>query len=446
MSSTGDSDRPFGESDNDDAPTHNQPWPYVNPFTQGRFERTFIEDGETINFDSLPKLQSWASWAGMSDLLRVLTVLKKVEAHSIMAQRRLTGTEARAIGEHSSHSTRYLTWIQPVSCTIALAIAVSKRRTFSFPFYRPKMKQFDPFSFPTKRLRFLKGHPATLMWHAVRFGTYLPFAWIPTTVFFGSMAENSFAAHARRDPRLDGVIQDGRRNYHKLQQQQREQLRRQAGFPDPSRTVPPKNPEQPGDGAYGDGPTPQSYESTDYAAQPSSAFEKPSPVTEASRATQPDWARSTATRPAPPKAQTNARQDSSPLHEDDGSGLFDDDDDASPVAPSARRLGAGQRQSSLSGSSWDRIRQQARSGNNNWEKGDSSGEEQGWGQLRQDKTRSPRDSTPKADSYSYTTEDEERERRNYEREQAQKEFDALLEAERHGESGSGSSSSRGWRR
>ncbi|KAF2971718.1 hypothetical protein GQX73_g1794 [Xylaria multiplex] len=443
MSSTGDSDSSFGKDGNDDTPTHNQPWPYVDPFSQGRFERKYIEDGGTINFDSLPKLQPWASWAGISDLLRVLTVLKKVKSHAAMAQRRLTSTEARAIGEHSAHSVRYLSWIQPVSCTIAIAIAASKRRTFSFPFYRPKMKKFDPFSFPTKRLRFLKGHPATLMWHVVRFGAYLPFAWFPTTIFFSSMAENSFAAHAWRDPRLDGVIQHGRQNHQKLQHQ-REQARRQAGFPDPARTVPPKNPQQPGDEAYGDSPTPQSYESTDYAAQPSSTFGKPSPVTEASRATQPDWARGTATRSAPPKVQENALPDPSPLHENDGSGLFDDDDDASPVALPARRQDAGQRQSSLSGSSWDRIRQQAKSGNANWEKGDSSGEEHEWGQLRQDKIRNPRDSTPKTDSYSYTTEDEEREKRNYEREQAQKDFDALLEAERHGESGSGGN--RGWRK
>ncbi|KAI0909495.1 hypothetical protein F4823DRAFT_422514 [Ustulina deusta] len=423
MTSAGDSDSPFGAGDSDETPTHNKPWPLVDPFVQGRFERKFLANGETIDFDSFPKLQFWSPWFGFSDIFRVLHVLRRVSTHSSAARRPLTGTEANALGEHTANSIRYFTWAQPVSSAIALAIAVNSRHTFSFPFYRPKMIKFDPYSFPTRRFRILTGPRAALMWHVTRYIAYLPLAWIPTSIVFNSIAENSFVAHARRDPRLTSLIQQG---HQKLQnRQQQPQPWRRPGVPNPVGTVPPQNPQQTGDGAYRDGSTPQDYGSTDYSAQPSSAFGRPGAATEGPRATQPDRARS------------SRRED------DDHHDLFEDDD-ASPVAPSARRQEVGKGQSTSPGSSWDRIRQQAKAGDPNWERGDSSGQGRGWAQLRQDKTRDSRDSAPKTDSYSYSTDDEEREGRNYEKEQAQKEFDALVEAERRDDSGS--SNSQGWRR
>ncbi|RWA07723.1 hypothetical protein EKO27_g7387 [Xylaria grammica] len=422
MSSIGDSHGSFSDAGNDDGPTHNPPWPYVNPFLQGRFERKYIADGGTVDFGNLPKQQFWASWFGLSDVAHVLQVLKKIEAHSLGVHRQVTGTEANAIAEHASNSLQYLNWVKPISCAISLALTVSRRHTFSFPFYKPKMIKFDPFSFPTKKLRLLKGFPASVMWHTVRFGAYLPFAFFPTVIIYNSMSEQSYIAHTKRDPRLSALIQESIEKYE-------EHLRRQGRIPNRPGIPAPQNPQRTGDEAYGGDQRPQEYGSASYATQSSDAFERSGAATEASRTT----------RPLPRRVQENAPRDFGSRHLEDDSDLFDDDDDddASPVARSARGQDVRRGQS---GSSWDRIRQQAKSDNPDWKTGDSSGQEQGWGKLRQDKAPNSRDSTPKTDSYSYSADDEERERRNYEKEQAQKEFDNLLEAERRGDN------NRGWRR
>ncbi|KAI0503122.1 hypothetical protein F5B22DRAFT_630511 [Xylaria bambusicola] len=402
MSNDKGSNVPHWEGNNDETPTHHPPWPFVDPFLQGRFEKRFIAEGETLNFDNLPKLQFWSSWAGIDDRISTPYILSRLQTHAIAIQRPLTGIEANAVAEHSIHGLRYLSWIQPVASAIALGISVSKRRTFSFPFYRPKMQKFDPYSFPTKKFQILKGQHAARVWHVVRFIAYYPFAFVPSILFFNSMCENSQVAHTKRDPRLQSMVQEIRQNAPRLLHMR-------------ARNQPI---DMPGDAGYTGNSPHQDNENTGYSS-------RPTPESLGSL----------------PRVSNSAR--SPPPGRGDTDDLFDDDD-ASPVALSARRQETRQGQISSPGSSWDRIRQQAKSGSPDWERGDSSGQERGWGRLRQDKSQDTRDSDPRTDSYSYSPEDEEREKRNYEKEQAQKEFDAVLEAERRGEGDS--KISRGWRR
>ncbi|KAI1166751.1 hypothetical protein F5B18DRAFT_30376 [Nemania serpens] len=417
-------------STNDDgslSPAYHRPWPHVSPESQRRFEQTFLADGETINFDAIPKLPFLLRHSAAT---RMRWVLREVAVHSEQVQRPLTGAEANAVSEHSAYSFRYAVLSLPVAVSIAMATTFAGKRTFKFPLYQPKMKRFDPFSFPTKRMPLLKGRMAAGVWHGIRLMTYCYAFLVPTSMVFVSIANTSFREHVKRDPRLISLIEEARRkNRIRLRE---EQLKRRAGIRNPAGTVP-QNPQQMDDGAYQDKPTSEAYGHTDYASQPSRDFERPSTAAETSKTTQPSWARSTSTQSPPPRTQNDAppsydsRQDddSNPFDDDDD----DDDDDASPVASSARRAGSGTGPSSSSGSSWERMRQQARSGTPDWEKGDSSSQGQGWARLRQDKTRNPKDSTPKTDSYSYSGRDEERERRKYEKEQAQKEFDALIAAD-----------------
>ncbi|KAI0548005.1 hypothetical protein F4679DRAFT_336606 [Xylaria curta] len=435
MSSAGDPRDLFGEGGNDDAPTHNRPWPLIDSFLQGRFERRFLVDGDTIDFDRVPELQSWAKWFGVSDSIRVLSVLKKVSTHSHGAGRPLTGGEATAVSEHAAHSVRYFAWVQPLSWGCAAAVTVAGRRTFKFPLYQPKMIKFDPFHFPTKLMPLLRGNMAASLWHTIRFFAYLPLTWIPTAIMLSSISENSFQAHVMRDQRLAPLMDEIRKNVRSGIEQQMQ--RRRAGTSNPARAGSFQNRQQEGDGAHQGGQAPQEYGDSNYAAQSSTAFERPSSATESPQTAYPSQPQNTSTQPAPYRTQQNTSPGLGSRRGNEDSDLFDDDD-ASPVAPSARTR---ETSSSSSGSPWDRIRQQARSGSPNWEGGDSSGQEKGWAQLRQDKTQNRRDSNPKTDDYSYSNDDEERERRNYEKEQAQKEFDALLEAERNGDG-----SSRGRRR
>ncbi|KAI1741571.1 hypothetical protein F4680DRAFT_68817 [Xylaria scruposa] len=441
MSSAGDPRDPrdlFGEGNNDDAPTHNRPWPGIDSFLQGRFERRFLVDGDTIDFDRVPELQFWAKWFGVADSFRMLTVLKRVSTHSHGAGRPLTGVEATALSEHAGHSIRYFAWAQPLAWGFAAAATAAGRGTFKFPLYQPKWIRFSPYHFPTKRIPFLKGTMAAGMWHTLRFLAYLPITWIPTAIIFSSISDNSFGAHVMRDQRLAPLVDEIRQNVRRGVEQQ--MLRRRAGASNPARAGSVQNKQQAGDGAHQGGQTTQEYGDPNYATQSSTAFERPSSATESPQTAYPSRPQSTSTQPAPYRTRENTSPGLGSRRENEDSDLFEDDD-ASPVAPSARTREAS---SSSSGSPWDRIRQQARSGNPNWEGGDSSGQEKGWAQLRQDKTQNRRDSNPKTDDYSYSNDDEERERRNYEKEQAQKEFDALVEAERNGEASS--SASRGRRR
>jgi hypothetical protein len=399
-------------------------------------ERKFLTEGATINFDSIPKLQFWAPWFGVTDVFRVMSVLRRVSSHSNGAMRPLTGAEASAISEHTARSVRYFAWAQPVSLGIAIAAAMRGRKTFRFPFYQPKGKKFDPHHFPSKTMAILKGPRVPFTWHIVRTAAYFPFVWIPTAVFFSSIADTSFQAHVLRDSRLTGLIEDVRRNAKNVSNMMEQEARRRRGVQNSPEATRPQTSQQTGDSVYRD-PTPQDYGSSDYAAQPSNTYDGSSAATEASQSTQPNWPQSAYAQPTPRQVQERTRKGFGSRQEKEDSDLFDADDDASPVAPSARSTDGGQ--GSSSGSAWDRLRQQARSGGAQWEKGDSSGQEQGWAQLRQDKTRNPKEATPKVDEFSYSKDDEERETRNYERDQAQKEFDALVEAERRGEGGNASS-------
>ncbi|KAI1204047.1 hypothetical protein F5X97DRAFT_9056 [Nemania serpens] len=421
MSSSTNNDPSWPVENDSPSSTHNRSWPGILPEAQRRFEQTFLRDGETLNFDVLPKL---APVFGGSDAARARWVMHEVAAHSTYVQRPLTSAEANAVTEHSAAAYRYAAWTLPVTIGIATATAFSGRRTFKFPFYQPKMKKFDPFSFPTRRIRLAKGFSAVAMWHSVRMVTYASLLLIPTSMVLISISITSFKQHAIRDPRLSRLIEEAsRREQIKFNERQ---MRRRTGAPNTPGTVP-QNPQQVDDGAYQDRPTPQVYGRTDYDSQQSTAFERPSTAAETSGTTE----------PYPPRTQDNAPPSFDSRQDDDFDPLADDeDDDASPVAASVRRPRAVTRPSSSSGSSWERLRQQTRSGSTDWEKGDSSSQEQGWAQLRQDKTRNPKDHTPKTDSFSYSGRDEERERRKYEKEQAQKEFDALVAADSRSGGGS----------
>ncbi|KAI1498955.1 hypothetical protein F5X99DRAFT_391623 [Biscogniauxia marginata] len=426
-------------------PTHNSSWPGVDPFAQALIEHKFFEDGATVHFDRLPKVQTWGPWLLIRERFYVLSVLKKVTNHAVGAQRRLTATEVDAVSEHAAKTVRQFAWTQPMSIAFAAGLAWSRRRTFKFPFYQPKMRTFDPLAFPTRTMPLIRGPRAVATWHFLRFLAYCPLCWVSTALFLTSTSESSFRARMMRDPRLSGLIHDITRSQKELQTLALQEQRRRLGIPDPpgqgqttvyrrpdgvSSSKAPRQTTQPqysgpkdhGDGAF---------------ASNGDTFENPNPtVGKASSATQSSWARSSPPQAPPGNPQGADYPEHSSQHAADESDLFDDD--ASPIAPSARRVEANQ---SPSVSSWERIRQQAQSGAQKWERGDSSGQESGWAQLRQDKTRNARETSPKSDDFAYSKQDEEREKQLYEKEQAQKEFDALVEAERHGES-----SDNNWRR
>ncbi|KAI1403935.1 hypothetical protein F4819DRAFT_185408 [Hypoxylon fuscum] len=410
----------------DQTPTTNPRWPGFDPFLQRKIEHKFFEEDATIHFERLPPLQFWTP---LFHGARRRYIISKVIAASAAAQRRLTATEVDGTSEAAAHAVRWLPWVIPTTLGMAFVFTRRTMKTNNFLFWRPSPK-FDASIFPSKRAPIFRGPQAVFAWHSIRLLCYIPPLWFVHVLLYSSLAETTYQAHLPRDPRLNNLLQDiVKRARAQVLQNQRSPRnlpgRPGAGTPQSTQganPIPPSSrdqyPSEPGN------QTAQDYAPEPYPDQPENSFGGP-PVGSnngtASPAPQPSWSRNTQ-----PQAQSNQ-------HQDYDSDLFDDDD-ASPVSAASKRAEAEKSRNAQGGSAWDRLRQQAQSGSTRWTQGDSSGQERGWGQLRQDKTQTPKDRQPKTESFAYTEEQEYKERRNYEKEQAQKEFDALLEAERRGES------------
>ncbi|XXG95818.1 hypothetical protein Hte_002089 [Hypoxylon texense] len=409
MPSDDDFNPPNGDSSSfDQAPTTNPRWPNITPAQQARLERKLFEDGAAIHLDTLPT----RSGGLLGGYPVAPYIVMKVLRSANVVQRRLTPSEVDATSEAAAVSVRYVSWINPLTFAASCWYTWATRKSFSFAFIRPRA--FDPFVFPSKRAPLFRNMPALWAWHSIRVFTYLPPFWFVSGLFFASMTETTFEAHVMRDPRLQAWRQDVKAV-----------ALNKASTREPQRSPPVRGgtevPSGSGDQASQDsGREP-------YTSQPDNDFggSAPAPGTGATSPTpRPTWTR-TAQPQAPPPSQPR---------NDDVADLFDDDD-GSPVSASARRAEAQQARSSQGSSSWDRLRQQAQSGSAQWTRGDSSGQERGWGQLRQDKTQNTKEVQRKTEGFAYTKEEEDKEQKNYEKEQAQKEFDALLEAERRGDSG-----------
>ncbi|KAI1410457.1 hypothetical protein F5Y13DRAFT_74291 [Hypoxylon sp. FL1857] len=388
------------------------PWPHFQPRQQALIEKTFFEEGATIHFERLPSLQFWAPLFLVKDSVRVTFIATKVVSSSKVARRRLTAEEVDGTSEAAATCFRYIPWIQPLSMAAAFAVTWKKRRTFSFPFYRPTPRKFNPFVFPSRWMPILKGRRAFYAWHTCRYTSYFLPILVVNLIFFTSLTETTYQARVVRDPRLKNMVLDIRRNSGQSLQQGNSMQR---PSPPPSRAQYPSQSENHGTRDYGRGT---------YTGQSENGFTE-----SATRPYRSAAASAPQASPSKPQYVRHPQSDSQNADYDDD--LFDSDD-ASPVSAASRRSEAQQARESQSGSAWDRIRRQAQSGNAQWARGDSSGQERGWSQLRQDKTRNPREVQPKTESFAYTEQEEYNENRNYEKEQAQKEFDALLEAERRG--------------
>ncbi|KAI0142722.1 hypothetical protein GGR57DRAFT_382776 [Xylariaceae sp. FL1272] len=403
------------------------PWPFVPPDTQAKFERKHLAPGATINFQNLPRAAWWIPAKERANL-----VLWNVAGFATNAHRPLEQHEVDAVAQNTVRAHQWRSLVMPTASVVAAVATYAGRKTFRFPFYTPNPKSFSPRAFPSKHWKIAEGEKAETLWNATRLATYFTFGTIGFNILFGSIQGSTFAANVLRDDRLKAITRSIAENVRTQRSTQRGQQQHTRSPTSPGPV------EQP----YQDN-TPQDY--SDYSEDNT-------------------WNSSTSsqgnTYTAPPQQQTSTSPEQmrrpspawTPLTtgtraQDDDLDLFDDDD-ASPVAASARVSEPRQKASnSPSTTSWEQIRQQARSGSAQWARGDSSGQEKGWAQLRQDTARTTKDATPRSEDFSYSQVDEDKEKRQYEKDKAQKEFDALVDAEREGKVGSsGSGSGGGWRR
>ncbi|KAI1472693.1 uncharacterized protein F4812DRAFT_409921 [Daldinia caldariorum] len=430
MSDNG-TDHSFNDGSSSDLTT-NPPWPNVRRVDQAQIEKKYFQDGATIHFERLPGLPSWTRLFFVKDTLRVFYVTNKTIQASKLSRRRLAPEEVDATSEAAAHASRWLALINPTSLLITGAICWRTRKTFKFPLYQPNQTIFNPYTFPSRRFPIVKDSSAVYAWHGIRFLCYFPLTMIVSTVFYSSIAEKSYDIRILKDPRMKAWVEDVRRNLVN-------QSRMQHGNQGPQQNLPAHpDPNSQSSQGFSAPPSPHDKYSFESGNQASREYERDSFTSQSNSSSSDSDAedRRSSSASSPESYWGKGTQfqgsDSGSRHSDDDSDLFDDADDASPVPAALRRAEAQQTRNAQAGSAWDRIRQQTQSGNAQWARGDSSGEESGWGQLRQDKTKNPQERQPRTEGFAYTMQDEDKEGKNYEQDKAQKEFDAFLESERRG--------------
>lgn len=392
------------------------PWPAGDPRKQTAIENACFEDDATIHFEKLAPLQGWAPLAGMNATQRASFIVTNTVKIALEARLKLSQPEIDAISETCAKNYRWGSWAPPTAMAIAAASTYHGRENFRFPFWTPPASWFNANSFPTQRWTLLRGASANYTWHFCRFMAYFPIAKIASSLFFSSIIRMSISSDVISDKRLSRISD----------------VLRQKVMPN-RRPVPQRAP-QPQTGEREMAEQPIGQTDSELRDESYRRVGLAPPSTEELR--QMSQQRRTSTI-------SSTEQDARAPAESSGSWTNSElfEDDASPVSAAAvhaerERAAAQARVQSLGppgASSWDRVRQQAKSDASAFAKGDRSGRETTWNQVQQGYAAAARDGgrTPAGESYSYSESDQAK---NYAKTQAQNEFDALLEAERKGES------------
>ena len=364
-----------------------------------------------IKYDELPQLPFWAPFFGGTHAAYKLEIADVVVNTSALLGRGLTPEERDVIAYLAAKRTVTQSFEPPLSMAAAIYLERRGRSTSKFPFYTPKPTSFDPSFFPSKRMPMLQGPFSFIAWNATRFGCYAFVAHFVGGIFFQSYATSVQTAAMLRDPRLA----DLRRGF--------ADRRRGIKTPGSQGSQPWQMPEDP---SMKDAETP--YGDASYAEERAPATATTETTADPTRDRGSSTAAPTAPSPVargsyPPPRQHPAPVQSASASDEFTESSFFEDDDASPMAPTARAQSTA---SSSGGSAWERLRQQAKSSPAGQGSGSSAG--------------APRSSTWGQNAEQYTYSQEDRDKASA-KDQAQREFDAMLEKERRGDS---DSQSRRW--
>lgn len=356
-----------------------------------------------IKYEELPQLPFFAPLFGISYGAYKLEIADVVVNTSALLGRGLSPQERDIIAYLTAKKVVTQSYEPPLSLAAAIFLERRGRATSKFPFFTPKATAFDPSFFPNKRMPMLQGATALITWNAIRFGTYAFVAHFIGGIFFSSYATSVQTAAIFRDPRLS-ELRKGFADRRKGQRSGSQGAQPWESPEDPSM----KDTETPyGDASYAEESAPARTEPT--YDQTRSELPSRSGTTSA-------YARSRGGYP--PVPQSVPAQSTEPAASDDFNegGFFDDG--ASPVAPAARAGNTGSSSStSTSGSAWDRLRQQAKSNPAGQAGSAGAPRTRSWGQN--------------AEQYTYSQDDADKATA---KDVAQREFDAMLEKERQGES------------
>ncbi|KAF2145588.1 uncharacterized protein K452DRAFT_283939 [Aplosporella prunicola CBS 121167] len=382
-------DRPFS-SDND---------PYATQSTD-----SFGPDGQprdpiTLDLTKMSKpIPIVGSLVGYPMARVAREVAKHVQYASNLVQRPLTMDEATAVAEHAAAIESWASYGAATGAAIALRQCYKTRSTYKFPFWTPPVQGWPPASVGPFR-----GNMMRAGLHLLRIPPY----WFLGT-FIGGFVMDLYAKIvsarlASIDKRLVEVKaaivrrrqerQDAMQNGTQRHPGQETAMQRRPGQQVPQVATQDTDDMSPTSGAWQDSPSDTSVFSDSQMR-----------------------AREIRQSPGPYRSQTESRDHAFPR--EDATRQSDAFDDASPTG------GMGPMDSSVSGgSAWDRIRQQAASGQSPAAGRTASG---GFSRPVQ---KEQQQGSSLGDSFTFSRTDEEKQ---LAKAQAQREFDAQVDRERNG--------------
>lgn len=348
----------------------------------------------------------------------------RMQAAASVMERAPSEEESAAIAYWTAKQVSLTSYGGPLGVAGGWWRAYTTKDTFRFPFYKPNLETFNVQAWPSARQALLSGVKATTAWHASRLLAYGIMGNIVGQLLLSSYAMSVSSVGELTDPRLKGFI---------------EAIKKRAQT---ARGRLPNQPRQPSTEAGAQQTDAaglwkgQRRDIDDDASPTAGAYGDPSGSgvsSDRNMEAQEFGRRKT--------AQSDSAEESAATFQMgqnvQQSRSFDDDfDEASPTSGKGME-DAGSKGPSRSGTTWDRIRQQA--GNQTAVRGTSWPTGQGqerqpqsqsaWTRNRGPAQQGEDESSTGGDSFTFSNSEEDKQ---LARAEAQREFDARIERERRG--------------
>ncbi|KAK4617724.1 hypothetical protein CLAFUW4_12354 [Fulvia fulva] len=153
-----------------------------------------ISPGVHVNTQNLPR-----PWMGATPRGLNTAIFEACQQASIIMNRPVRQEEADALAFHFARAVRIGSYGTPIGSAVGAALWYRgfKNGSYRFPGYTPNKERFNPNKFGR-----LQGRNAKYMWHSLRFGAYGIVGVMMGSVLIGSYALTAGSAGRLMDPRL----------------------------------------------------------------------------------------------------------------------------------------------------------------------------------------------------------------------------------------------------
>ncbi|KAM0286739.1 hypothetical protein ACHAQH_000759 [Verticillium albo-atrum] len=177
-----------------------------NPDSDSGWDDNTTSEGTAMRY-SFPEISIpiWATLLGVTES-QIQTSTKKVAGSiSQKLSRPITQEEVASLTAISARDAVIHSLKLPIGLSMAFAIAYNGRAKFRFPFWQPKWVKTSPHVFPSIRRPAFTGKSALYAWHVSRFMAYSFFCDLAVGSFLHSYASVSNFAAMTMDPQLKAL-------------------------------------------------------------------------------------------------------------------------------------------------------------------------------------------------------------------------------------------------